>query len=114
CAVCGSPEVDKALMAPSVLAAGEPGSPAPDKPENRPLSQPRSMAEQVLRDLRARIERTAEHVGPEFAAEARRIHAGDAPDRPIWGEARLDEARNLSEEGIPVAPLPWISSRKTS
>jgi hypothetical protein len=42
-----------------------------------------------------------------FAAEARAIHAGDAPERSIWGEARIDEARGLIEDGIPVAPLPF-------
>lgn len=35
------------------------------------------------------------------------MHDGDAPRRAIYGEARLDEARALVEDGVPVAPLPW-------
>jgi hypothetical protein len=103
CAVCGSSAVEKDLMAPSVTSP----APAPD------LSAPASPAEQKLAELRRRIEATAEDVGRSFAAEARRIHEGLAPERPIIGEARPSEARALLEDGIPVAPLPW-PTRRTS
>jgi hypothetical protein len=102
CAICGSSAVEKDLMAPSVA-----GAPAPD------LRAPASPAERALAELKRRIEATADDVGREFAAEARRIHQGLAPERPIVGEARPSEARALLEEGIPVAPLPW-STRRTS
>ena len=77
------------------------------------LSAPASPAEQALAELRRRIEASSEDVGRDFAAEARRIHEGDAPARPIIGEARPAEARALIEDGIPVAALPW-SGRKTN
>lgn len=104
CAVCGSSAVRKDLMAPGIAAAASP---------ERPLSAPASPAEQALAELRRRIEATSEDVGRDFATEARRIHAGEAPERPIIGEARAAEARALVADGIPVAPLPW-SGRKTS
>ena len=50
--------------------------------------------------------------GPETYArrlsadEARAIHYGDAPDRIIHGSATIDDARELHDEGISVAPLP--------
>ncbi len=100
CAVCGSAEVQKALMAPGVGSAASAA-------EDRPLSRPASPAEQALGALRKKIEREAENVGRGFADEARRIHRGEAPERAIYGEARPAEARELVEEGIPVAPLPW-------
>jgi hypothetical protein len=103
CAVCGSSEVAKDLMAPNVTAA----TPAPD------LRAPASPAEQALTEMRRRIEASAEDVGRNFAVEARRIHDGLARERPIIGEARPSEARALIEDGIPVAPLPW-STRRTS
>jgi hypothetical protein len=40
------------------------------------------------------------------------MHAGDIPGRPIHGEAHPDEARQLIEDGIPVAPLPFIPTRR--
>jgi hypothetical protein len=114
CAVCGSTAVEKDLMAPAIAtsAPGAAGSAAAASPPPT-LSAPASPAEQALAELRRRIEAEAENVGRRFATEARRIHEGSAPERPIIGEARPAEARALVEDGIPVAPLPW-SSRRTS
>lgn len=109
CAVCGSAEVKKALMAPRLAAGDAVPVSAGDDVEQRPLSRPASAAEQALRELRSRIEATAENVGRDFAREARRIHEGEASARPIIGEARAADARALIEDGIPVAPLPWRS-----
>jgi len=100
CAVCGSSQVKKALMAPRVVTTEE---------EAKPLSQPMSPAEQAVRALRQKVEAEAEDVGRNFAAEARKIHEGESPDRAIYGEARHDEAKALIEDGVPVAPLPWRS-----
>lgn len=108
CAVCGSTAVEKDLMAPAIATSG-PGA-AGETPD---LSAPATAAEQALSELRRRIESEAEDVGRRFATEARRIHEGTAPERPIIGEARPADARALIEDGIPVAPLPW-SSRRTS
>lgn len=100
CAVCGGGEVEKAVMAPRVSSSEAP------EPE-RPLSAPASPAEQALAELRRRIEATSEDMGRDFAAEARRIHEGEAPARPIYGEATLREAKRLLSDEIPVTPLPW-------
>lgn len=104
CPVCGSARVDKALMAPAVATAAEPPAPAAVAPPDR-------MAER-LAAWRKHVEENSEHVGLEFAREARAIHAGEAPERPIWGEARLAEAKALIEDGIPVAPLPFTPRSK--
>ena len=42
------------------------------------------------------------------------MHDGSAPERAIHGEARLDEARKLIEDGVPVLPLPFMPNRKTN
>jgi hypothetical protein len=114
CAVCGSPEVEKALMAPRVRPARKTAhAPAPQTPE-RPLSAPASAAEQALAELKRKIEENSDYVGMNFAREARAIHDGDAPERSIYGEAKPDEARKLIEDGIPVAPLPFVPGRKSN
>ena len=59
-----------------------------------------------LKDLRAHLEANAEHVGPAFPEEARKMHYGESEARSIYGEASLEEARALKEEGIPAVPLP--------
>ncbi|GGL98539.1 DUF1178 family protein [Pseudooceanicola nanhaiensis] len=106
CAVCGADGVQKAPMAPRVAASRE--------TEARPLSQPRTAAEQAVAELRRRIEKGSEDVGRNFVREARAIHEGEAPDRPIRGEARIDEARKLLEDGVPVMPLPFMNPRKSN
>jgi hypothetical protein len=36
------------------------------------------------------------------------MHYGDAEERTVHGEASLQDARDLIEEGIPVAPIPGL------
>lgn len=118
CAVCGSTEVTKTLMAPVVRPARRAAEKAADRAEGaaetRPLSGPRTPAEQALAALRRQVEENSDYVGLNFAAEARAMHEGDIPERSIYGEARADEARQLIEDGIPVAPLPFRPARKTN
>ena len=105
CAVCGSAKVEKALMAPRV-AHGE-GS-APD------LHSPRDEREATLDKLRRHVEANSDYVGMSFAAEARAMHEGSAPERAIHGEAKLEDARKLIEDGIPVTPLPFRSRQRAN
>jgi hypothetical protein len=53
-------------------------------------------------------------VGNRFVEEARAIHEGTAPERAIYGEARLEDAKKLMDEGVPVAPLPFSPNRKVN
>lgn len=87
CPVCGSAQVRKAPMAPAV-------------------ARTREGAAEIAARVRAHIRDTFDYVGDGFAKEARAIHDGDAPDRPIWGEATPDEAKSMADDGLPVAPLP--------
>ncbi len=57
-----------------------------------------------LKTVREMLERT-EDVGDRFPEEARRIHYGEAPERPIRGAASADERKALQDEGIEVMPL---------
>lgn len=109
CSICGSPEVGKLLMAPSVR-------PARNAAEAQPatLGTPASPVEKALAEMRRKVEENSEYVGLNFAAEARAIHDGDAPERSIYGEARAEEAKKLIEDGVPVAPLPFMPARKTN
>ena len=50
----------------------------------------------------------AENVGPAFPEKARKMHYGEVDARSIYGEASLEEARSLLEEGIAAVPLPVL------
>ncbi|MDH5452625.1 MAG: DUF1178 family protein [Paracoccaceae bacterium] len=112
CGVCGSTDVKKSLMAPSVRPARKTNT--PDPVPSRSLSTDVSTQEKALAALRREVEKNSDYVGMNFAAEARAIHDGDAPERSIYGEARIDEARKLIEDGVPVAPLPFRPTRKSN
>ena len=114
CAVCGSSDVEKAIMAPRVRPArNKAGAPSP-APAPGPLSTPSNPQEQALAELKAHVEANSEYVGMEFANEARAMHDGDAPGRAIYGEAKLDDAKKLIEDGVPVAPLPFRPGQKSN
>lgn len=126
CPVCGTSQVNKAVMAPQVRPARSAAAPeapgnapadaAPNAPEadKPPITAPASALEARLAALRKHVEETSEYVGQSFVDEARRMHSGEAPERSIHGEARLEEARALIEEGVPIAPLPFLPARKTN
>jgi len=105
CAHCGSVDVRKSVMAPRIGKSTK----AP-----RPLSTPDTPAEKEISELRKKIEENSDYVGDNFASEARAIHDGDAPERSIYGEAKLEDARALVEDGVPVAPLPFMPPRKAN
>jgi hypothetical protein len=96
CPVCNSKKVEKAIMAPAVSGAKKSGL------TNSEAKQMR----QFMMGLRKYVQDNADYVGPNFAEEARKIHYGETEHRQIYGEASLEEAKELVEEGVDVAPLP--------
>jgi hypothetical protein len=97
CPVCNSKKVTKAPMAPAVSGTKSKAAPA--------VSELHKMR-QFMTGLRKYVEDNAENVGRDFPEEARKIHYGETEERPIYGEASVDEAKDLIEEGVNVAPLP--------
>ncbi len=98
CPTCNSKRVTKAPMAPAVSKKGE-------------LAEAAAKAKAVrewVTNVRQHVEKNAEYVGERFPDEARAIHYGDAKERQIYGEASLEDARELVDEGVPVAPLPSL------
>lgn len=106
CAICGGAEVSKAMMAPRVT---------PDTaPVGGPLQAPAHPAEQALRAMREHVEKNSTDVGENFAREARAMHVGDVPSKPIYGQAGLEEAKSLVEDGVPILPLPGMPGGKSN
>ncbi len=104
CPDCGSSDVQKSLMAPGVRPSRKVAA-APQA--ERPLSTPRNEVEAAIEALRQKVESESHYVGKDFATEARAMHEGEVPMRSIYGEAKLDDAKKLVEDGVPVAPLPF-------
>jgi hypothetical protein len=109
--------VEKDLMAPSVRPARKAegqGISTPPEAIAPSLRDPATDLEVAIAALRKQIAENSEYVGMNFATEARRIHEGEAPERAIHGEARPEDARKMIEDGLPVAPLPFMPTRKVN
>lgn len=124
CPTCGSTTVEKSLMAPKVRparnAAVKPAvpeaAPAPSAPTPHVAPPPEVQAEieAEIAKLRAKVEAESDYVGADFAKEARAMHLGEAPERAIYGETKLEDAKELIEDGVPVLPLPFTPTRKVN
>lgn len=123
CPGCGATRVSRALMAPAIGAGARrkgrrdpvgagpaPPSGAPAPPAETAVAGPKIPAEMMaaLQRMRAEIEARCDYVGKDFAAEARKLHAGESARSGIYGEATRAEAEALREEGIQVASIPWV------
>ncbi len=112
CPACGANTVKKALMAPAIArgrrAPAPPEAATADAAGTRPAtpSDHPAAVRAALQAMVRQVKGVAEDVGTRFPEEARRIHEGEANDRPIWGRATGEEARALRDEGIEVHPLP--------
>ncbi|MEQ1719212.1 MAG: DUF1178 family protein [Hyphomicrobium sp.] len=115
CPTCGSVEVDKQPMAPALLKGGrkppEPhaGAAQPDTPSAPVVAGPDTEPPlELQRAWKRHIMAHSEDVGRNFAEEARKIHHGEAEERAIRGETSTEDARRLSEDGIPFGVLPVL------
>ncbi len=97
CPMCGDGDVAKAVMAPNVAAKSN------QSPQVTPEALKAAMA--AVAEIQSKMLEKSEWVGTAFADKARAMHLGDAPQVQIHGQATADEARELVEEGVPVAPL---------
>jgi hypothetical protein len=111
CPFCNSPKVEKQIMAPSVARTDKAPAAVAAAPDPQPmavLSDQERELRAALRALREHVMKNSEDVGKGFVEEARKMHYGEAEERSIYGEADLEEARALLDEGIDVLPLPLV------
>jgi len=118
CPICHSTEVSKRLSAPRLNMGHH--ARASQTQEGGAVQAVQTLATQqeasvqtmqwqaaMLRHMR-KIVRDTENVGVQFAQEARRIHEGEAAQRPIRGVATREEREALVAEGIAVMPIPAV------
>ncbi len=122
CPACGSTEVAKAVMAPNLGRKGNQVStgPAPHAavvPHQAVQVQQAAQAVgnamppamvamfQAVAAVQAEAIKTSTWVGDKFADDVRAMHYGEKDHGAIHGRTSMAEARELIEEGIPVAPV---------
>ena len=116
CPSCGSHHVAKTIMAPAIVAKR---GPAAKRAEDTPasgaapvdvalLDDKRQELRNAIRAFRDKVLADTQDVGTRFPEEARRMHDGEIAHREIRGQATIDEARALLDDGIMVLPLPTL------
>lgn len=121
CPLCGEVSVERMPSAPRLNVSGAqppreersspPSGQAPASPGNATVARPPGGAvdltmQTLWMQAVQHVMANTDDVGDQFAEEARRIHYGEAEERPIRGQATRDEAEALRDEGIEVMALP--------
>lgn len=98
CPVCSDTAVEKAVMAPNVVPKGNTRTEVTPQTVKAALNTLAAAQRQVLAG--------SQWVGTNFAKEARAMHVGEQEQAAIHGQATVQEAKALVEEGVPIVPLP--------
>jgi hypothetical protein len=126
CPTCGSTKVEKAIMAPrlaradtsTALARTDVPAPAPaanEASETAPVAMISPQEQEFrakLKELRDHLISNSDDVGKQFPEEARKMHYGESEVRSIHGEASLEDAKELADEGIELFPLPPLPDER--
>ena len=102
CPSCNSIHIKKGLMAPNVA-----------KKSNSKVSKRNKSIASNVKKLKKIIEKEFDYVGDKFTKEAKKIKYGEAKERAIYGEASIEQTKELMNEDIDVLPLPF-STKKTN
>ncbi len=102
CPSCNSTQIKKGLMAPNV-----------SKKSNSKISKRNKSIASNVKKLKKIIEKEFDYVGDKFTEEAKKIKYGEAKERAIYGEASIEQTKELMDEDIDVLPLPF-STKKTN
>lgn len=99
CPVCNSHKIIKGLMAPNL-----------GKKSNSKKHIKKSVASNVAK-LKKIVEKNFDYVGDKFTEEAKKMKYGETKERSIYGEATLEQTKELIDEDIEVLPLPFSSKK---
>ena len=103
CPNCESSKIKKTLVAPNV---GK-------KSNSKKTTNKKTIASNINK-IKKIVEDNFDYVGDQFTEEAKKIKYGETEDRPIYGEATIEQTKELIDEDISVTPLPFQSSKKNN
>ena len=103
CPSCNSSTIKKKIMSPNV-----------SKKSNSQNQKIKKSVATNISKLKKTIEKNFDYVGEQFTEEAKKIKYGEVKDRPIYGEASIEQTKELIDEEINIMPLPFSSKRKTN
>ncbi len=102
CPSCNSLKIDKSLMAPSLLKT------------RKNVKEPKQVEiKKKIKQYQKFIKDNFDYVGENFSYEARSIHYSNKKRKKgIYGNASINEVKELKEEGIETEMIPWIDDKE--
>ena len=104
CPSCNSTTIAKSLVAPNL----------PAKNNSKKNIEIKKAVSNNIKKYKKIVEKNFEYVGDKFTEEAKKMKYGEKEEKPIYGEATMEQTRELAEEEINVVPLPWAPTKKTN
>jgi len=104
CPSCNGKSIKKSLMAPNLSK----------KSNSKNIISTKKTIINKIDKYKKIIEKNYDYVGDNFTEEAKKMKYGEIDERPIYGEANLNQTKELVEEEINIVPLPWTPSKKTN
>ena len=105
CQNCNSKKIEKSLMSPNLT-----------KTKKNNFDENEKKLKQVkikLREYKKFVKDNFEFVGDNFVYEARSIHYNKKQvKKGIYGNASLEEVKELRDEGIETEMIPWIKDKE--
>ena len=105
CTLCGTKNVQKSIMSPSVISKKQ-------KEKNIKSMRYIKKIRKDLLKMRSFIEKNFKYVGDNLPQEVRNIYYDKSKNKNIYGKATLEETEELREEGIELTTIPWIDNKK--
>ena len=103
CNSCGSSDVIKSLMSPSLKNTKK-------KRFSKKLDK---NFKNKIKKYQKFIKENFDYVGENFAFEARSIHYNNKNNKKaIYGKASIKDVNELNEEGIKTSLIPWINDKE--
>jgi len=104
CIYCSSNNIKKSIMAPMISGSKK------DKNENTILLKENlSTKKNELLKIRKFVEKNFEYVGDKFSQKVREVYYDRNTKKSIYGTTTPEERDELTEEGIDLISIPWVS-----
>ena len=101
CPSCENHTIEKDLMTPNL-----------SKKTNTKNNRTKKSIASNVNKFKKMIEKNFEYVGDKFSEEAKKMKYGETKEKSIYGEATIEQTKELIEEDIDIVPLPFSTKKE--
>lgn len=101
CPSCENHAIEKDLMTPNL-----------SKKTNTKNYKTKKTIASNINKLKKMVEKNFEYVGDKFTEEAKKMKYGEIKEKSIYGEASIEQTKELIDEEIDIVQLPFSTKKK--